>query len=481
MTYFKKDDESLRAPKGGRPDTPHHTSRQSGRRGVASRTMAAAVVGATTAAMLGLVPVAAAQSSMGSSSMGSSNHTPPVAAGQQDPFYDTSTVSPQRPGEVLRTQVAPYTRVFGTLDYNLPSTATKIMYTTTNQAGQLTPVTGYVVEPVAPWLGPGERPTIVIGRGTVGQGDQCAPSRNWPLDGQPDPISAKRLVNLEGLYDWVYANQGVRGVVTDYVGMGTPGVHTYMNRLDQAHAMIDAARAARELVTGPNAAEGAQSPRGKQGFGKVAFYGHSQGGGASAAALEEVAGYAPDLTVAAGYASAPPADLDAVQRNIDGSDLVGAIGFTINGLLERYPHLRPLLDQHLSAKGQDTLQRLSGMCTGEITYEFGYQRTNQWTKSGESLDELLKTMPEAQAAMADQYIGNGKPAAPVMIVSGRYDQNVEYKQGRDLAQHWRDQGGDVTYRDDILPPIGEYNHFAQAVSGGAFGMPFIMSKFWQAG
>lgn len=270
-------------------------------------------------------------------------------------------------------------------------------------------------------------------------------------------------------------------VVTDYVGMGTPGVHTYMNRLDQAHAMIDAARAARELVTGPNAAEGAQSPRGKQGFGKVAFYGHSQGGGASAAALEEVAGYAPDLTVAAGYASAPPADLDAVQRNIDGSDLVGAIGFTINGLLERYPHLRPLLDQYLSAKGQDTLQRLSGMCTGEITDEFGYQRTNQWTKSGESLDELLKTMPEAQAATADQYIGNGKPAALVMIVSGRYDQNVEYKQGRDLAQHWRDHGGDVTYRDDILPPIGEYNHFAQAVSGGAFGMPFIMSKFWQAG
>ena len=99
----------------------------------------------------------------------------------------------------------------------------------------------------------------------------------------------------------------------------------------------------------------------------------------------------------------------------------------------------------------------------------------------ESLDELLKTMPEAQAAMADQYIGNEKPAAPVMIVSGRYDQNVEYKQGRDLAQHWRDHGGDVTYRDDILPPIGEYNHFAQAVSGGAFGMPFIMSKFWQAG
>lgn len=421
--------------------------------------------------MMGLASQASAESDQGS--LGSSGQPQPVAAGQHDPFYDTSTVSPQRPGEILRTATAPYSRVFGDLDFNLPNTATKIMYTTTNQAGGLTPVTGYVVEPVTPWLGPGERPTIVIGRGTVGQGDQCAPSRNWPLDGQPDPISAKRLVNLEGLYDWVYANQGVRVVVTDYVGMGTPGVHTYMNRLDQAHAMLDAARAARELVKTNGAMPG------NQGFDKVAFYGHSQGGGASAAALEEAAAYAPDLNVSGGYASAPPADLDAVQRNIDGSDLVGAIGFTINGLLERYPNLRPLLDQHLSDNGQATLRRLADMCTGEITEEFGHQRTSQWTSTGESLDHLLQGMPEAQSAMADQFIGNGTPAAPVMIVSGRYDKNVEYNQGRDLAQRWKDRGGEVTYRDDILPPIGEYNHFAQAISGGAFGMPFIMSTFWQ--
>lgn len=110
--------------------------------------------------------------------------------------------------------------------------------------------------------------------------------------------------------------------------MGTPGMHTYMNRAEQAHAMLDGARAARNLSGGN---------------GKVAFYGHSQGGGASAAAVEEAANYAPDLQVAAAYASAPPADLEAVQRNIDGSDLVGAIGFTINGLAARYPQLAPIM------------------------------------------------------------------------------------------------------------------------------------------
>ena len=126
------------------------------------------------------------------------------------------------------------------------------------------------------------------------QGDQCAPSRNWPLDNQPDPPASGRTVALEGLYDLIWASQGVRVVVTDYVGMGTPGLHTYMNRLDQAHAVLDAARATRTLV-------------GEDGgtFGKVGFYGHSQGGGAAAAAAEEMSSYAPDLDIAGAYASAP--------------------------------------------------------------------------------------------------------------------------------------------------------------------------------
>ncbi|WP_295625864.1 hypothetical protein [uncultured Corynebacterium sp.] len=33
------------------------------------------------------------------------------------------------------------------------------------------------------------------------------------------------------------------------------------------------------------------------------------------------------------------------------------------------------------------------------------------------------------------------------------------------------------YRDDILPKIETYNHFAQAVSGAPFGVTFILSMF----
>lgn len=379
-----------------------------------------------------------------------------------DPFYETSTVTAGAPGSILRTTPATASPLPPELPYPMPESVTKVLYSTTDMHGNAVAVSGYMVEPAVPWTGAGDRPIVVIGRGTVGQGDQCAPSRNWPLDGHADPITSGRLVNLEGVYDRIFAAAGVRVFVTDYVGMGTPGVHTYMNRAEQAHAMLDGARAAQNLA-------GAG--------GKVAFYGHSQGGGASAAAVEEAAAYAPELQVAAAYASAPPADLDAVQRNIDGSDLVGAIGFTINGLAARYPNLAPAMDRHMNEGGKETLQNLSTMCTDEITKAYGHQRTSQWTNSGLSLDEILGDIPEGQKAMNDQFIGHGVPAAPTMIVSGRHDLNVEYQQARDLADNWCANGADVFYRDDVLPKIDGYNHFAQAVSGAPFGVGFILAMF----
>ena len=199
-------------------------------------------------------------------------------AATADGFYNTADVALSTPGEILRQMKTSYSNILGSTDSELPPEATKIMYTTTDANGQLVPVTGYMVEPTVPWRGEGPRPTLVVGRGSVGQGDHCAPSRNWPLDGQPDPIASKRTVNLEGLYDFAMSRYGVRVVVTDLVGMGTEGVHTYMNRLDQAHAMLDAARAVKHLV-------------GEENFGKIGFYGHSQGGGASAAAVEEARNY----------------------------------------------------------------------------------------------------------------------------------------------------------------------------------------------
>lgn len=384
-----------------------------------------------------------------------------VQAGDKDPFYDTSTLTPGAPGTILRTQVAPTALMPPGIDLPLPSSVTKVIYSTVDAHDAPIAVSGYLVEPSVPWTGTGKRPTVVVGRGTVGQGDQCAPSRNWPVDNQPDPFSSGRMVALEGLYDWAFGALGVRVFVTDYVGMGTPGMHTYMNRDKQAHAMIDGARTARNLA-------------GAEDFGKIAFYGHSQGGGASTAAIEAAPSYGSDLDVAGAYASAPPADLEAVQRGIEGSHLVGAVGFTINGLVARYPTLEQELDRHLSPSGKETLQNLSHMCTNEIEDAYGGQTTRDWTVDSRSLDEILGEFPAGQAAMNDQRIGEKTPNKPVMIVAGKHDGTVAYQQSKDLAGRWCEAGAQVVYRDDILPEIKSYNHFLQAVSGAPFGLSFVL-------
>ncbi len=58
-------------------------------------------------------------------------------------------------------------------------------------------------------------PVLSWAHGTVGLGDACAPSRN--------PRS-QRDANYLG--HWL--SQGYAVVATDYIGLGTPGVHPYL-------------------------------------------------------------------------------------------------------------------------------------------------------------------------------------------------------------------------------------------------------------
>ncbi|WP_370687002.1 lipase family protein [Corynebacterium sp. CCUG 71335] len=188
-------------------------------------------------------------------------------------------------------------------------------------------------------------------------------------------------------------------------------------------------------------------------------------------------------TIAGAYASAPPANLYEVARNIDGSDLSGAIGFAMNGMVERYDGCDELLDKYLSEDGKKVLETFKNSCTNEITSEpYAYMTTRDWTKDGRSLEEILKEpdMAPALDKMKEQEIGNSSPVAPVMVISGRYDRQVEYQQARNLAMKYCTiDGAKVVYRDDVVPEIedGLKNHLIQALSGPTFGFRFMIDRF----
>jgi len=365
-------------------------------------------------------------------------------------FYNPPATLPAANGALVRSEPLPLALSLPGLDGPLPGTATRLMYKSTDSNGQPVAVTGAYIEPSADWSGSGPRPLVAVAPGTVGQGDQCSASMGLehPLVFNSQTVS----VGYEDLSIYRLLAEGVAVVVTDYVGLGaTDRLHTYVNRVDEAHAVLDAVRAARSL---PGTSVTAASP--------VGLYGYSQGGGATAAAAELQSSYAPDVTLSGTYAGAPPADLTSVTKAIDGSELAGALGWSLNGFLQSDPELKPLAEAHLNDAGKAALTDLSTMCVGDALFGYAYTKSTSWTTDGQSLSSIIAATPAFQAFVDEQRIGTLKPSGPVRLATGVSDNLVPHAQARQLAVDWCAKGADVTYKAVVLPSVGSalVNHFA---------------------
>ncbi|MFD3426995.1 lipase family protein [Nocardia fluminea] len=371
-------------------------------------------------------------------------------------FYTPPDRIPQEPGAIIKT--APMT-LFMTppTEQGWPGKAQHVMYTSRLQDGSPVAVSGTYLEPTGPWQGAGPRPTVVIGPGTSGQGDRCAMSMAFSTG---LAVSVEQLgisANQELPSSVVWSGLGARVLVTDYVGLGTPGIHTYANRFESGHAILDGVRAANNL-----GGVGPETP--------VVLWGYSQGGGATAAAAEMKPSYAPELNLKGTWAGGPVADLTAILEKIDGALIGGAIGFAVNGMLARYPELQQAVDRVLSPSGRAMLDTLSDACIADIITRHPFLKTESLTKDGRPLSAHLAELPEATPVLAELRIGNSAPAAPVLITSGRNDDTVPYGQARRLAEDWCAKGATVTFRTNELPPIlpGTTipNHFGPEIIDG---------------
>ncbi|MGW4551218.1 lipase family protein [Streptomyces violaceorubidus] len=364
-------------------------------------------------------------------------------------FYTPPSELPGADGTLIRHEPLPLALSLPGIDGPLPGRATRLMYKTTDANGEAVAVTGTYIEPAAKWRGDGPRPLVAVAPGTMGQGDQCAASMalEHPLQLNGQTVS----VGYEDLSVYRLLLRGVAVVVTDYVGLGaTDRLHTYVNRVDGAHAVLDAVRAARSLDSASVTADS-----------RVGLFGYSQGGGATAAAAELQPSYAPDVPLAGTYAGAPPADLTEVTRAIDGSDLAGALGWSLNGFLQTEPALRPIADRYINEAGQEALKDLSTMCVGDALFGYGGADSTDWTKTGQSISDVIEAEPALQTFLAKQRIGSLKPAGPVRVATGVSDDLVPHGQARRLAVDWCAKGGKVTYTPVLLPNVGSglLNHF----------------------
>jgi hypothetical protein len=368
-------------------------------------------------------------------------------------FYTPPAGLPTADGALIRTEPLPLALSLPGITGPLPGRGTRIMYKSTDSNGGPVAVTGAYVEPAAAWLGLGPRPLVVLAPGTMGQGDQCSTSLALQkgLVLGTDEGQTTVSIGYEVLAMYRLLANGIAVVTTDYVGLGTTDrLHTYVNRVDSGHAVLDAARAAKRL---PGTSVTATSA--------VGLYGYSQGGGAVASAAELQPSYAPDVRLKATYAGAPPANLADVTAAIDGSELVGALGWSINGFMQSAPSLQAIVDRYLNDAGRAALSAMSTMCVGDAIFGYANQRSTAWTRNGQSLASIIAAEPTLKAFIGEQLIGTRKPAGVVRVATGVSDNLVAHGQARTMAADWCRRGGQVVYDPIVLLDTGSplLNHF----------------------
>ncbi|WP_280236077.1 lipase family protein [Nocardia cyriacigeorgica] len=319
----------------------------------------------------------------------------------------------------------------------IPAAATRIMHLSADTHGNPAAAVATYLEPSQPWTGPGERPLIAYAGGSKGQGDHCAPSKGLSnLVQYHPPFDASIEYDVLAIYSLLGRGMGV--VVTDYLGLGTPAVHDFLNRKSQAHALLDAARAALRLPG-----------TGLHGGSPVVLYGYSQGGMASAAAAELQPDYAPELNVKGAYVGgAVVDDISVIAHNDGRAAFAPAFAWLLNGIAADYPETRPVLDAELNDTGKGILNDAAGKCAVPFGMAQNHAHTAQWTTSGQPLTAVIDRSPALRAAFADQRVGGLRPSAPVFISQARNDDGAPFGPVRATAADWCGRGAVVELNAD---------------------------------
>lgn len=259
----------------------------------------------------------------------------------------------------------------------------------------------------------GPLPIIAYGHGTVGLGDQSAPSRLLAAD--PDaPVVRELLSPLLGA--------GFAVVGADFEGLGTPGDHAYCIGQASGRNVLDSVRAACSIgVEGVTL----ESP--------VIALGHSQGGQAVLFAGELAAAYAPEVRLVGVVAQAPGCELPTLWTELRTTATRGYIVMLASGVLAAYPHITP--DEVATDGGMEVIRAIRDQSADEI---LGSLATAD-------IDRLL---PRSLSPMLREILEKNSPgkhiaAMPVLVVHGTEDEQVPVTASRVMVERYLALGGDV--------------------------------------
>jgi alpha-beta hydrolase superfamily lysophospholipase len=324
-----------------------------------------------------------------------------------DGFYTSRRDPIPPPGTLIASE--PFTR-----DVPQGARAWRVLYATTRADETPAVASGIIMASMG--SSAAGRPVVLWAHGTTGMEPGCAPSvLKHPFDNVPA---------LEALLEqgWVY-------VATDYVGLGTAGDHAYLIGEDAARAVLDSARAARQMP-GLNA------------DGKTVVWGHSQGGNSALWAGMRAMGYAPDVNVAGVAALAPATDLRALFSAVQGT-MFGKIvsAYLAEAYAKAYPDVRS--GDYLGAVSTILARDMAGRCVG------GRATLLSIAESVLLPGGIFRRDPASGpfGARLDENMPSGPINAPVLIAQGADDDLVPARIQQAYVAKRCSAGQEIDYRE----------------------------------
>ncbi|MDC4408852.1 lipase family protein [Acinetobacter baumannii] len=314
----------------------------------------------------------------------------------------------------------PVVKVEAYTSTNLGSVAAEssiLTYKMLGQSGQEVQATSLVFTPNTPPL-VGGWPIVVWAHGTTGVADVCAPSKAALADSTKDLIS-KLLA------------AGYVVVAPDYEGLGTPGIHPFLNVKSEAFSITDAVVAARNYLSQRNLLTSK----------KWVTVGHSQGGHAALGAAQYAS--RAQLDYKGTVAVAPASNLGSIL--VDGEAQVANAPIDIKigtyAQLDTYTALvtagirntQPSFDygQVFTSQISSIAAQAENLCSGPLYGAFYEGMSNYAKDHNGTLDGFTRTQPNFMAVPLvktflekDSQPLQVKVTTPIIIYQGIADPTV---------------------------------------------------------
>lgn len=314
----------------------------------------------------------------------------------------------------------PVVKVEAYTSTNLGSVAAEssiLTYKMLGQSGQEVQATSLVFTPITP-PPVGGWPIVVWAHGTTGVADACAPSKAALADSTKDLIS-KLLA------------AGYVVVAPDYEGLGTPGIHPFLNVKSEAFSITDAVVAARNYLSQRNLLTSK----------KWVTVGHSQGGHAALGAAQYAS--RTQLDYKGTVAVAPASNLGSIL--VDGEAQVANAPIDIKigtyAQLDTYTALvtagirntQPSFDygQVFTSQISSIAAQAENLCSGPLYGAFYEGMSNYAKDHNGTLDGFTRTQPNFMAVPLvktflekDSQPLQVKVTTPIIIYQGIADPTV---------------------------------------------------------